>query len=577
MDTGGRSHPGSRLFLRAAGMVSFLLLASVPAILFLAAPDRLARPLSWFSLVLAVGAVGGFLLPAEQSPRFERVVFSTLLTTTLLWSSSYIQHIRAFPFSLTWSEGNHLWQASLFFRESTGIPAADVVFSNYVTPGLYGLRGLPFGFGCRSMLVLRAWEAFLWLAPPLLFLWVIVQRWTTLRGLRGAVLVLWGGLFIAQGPVYAPLLLGGAVAVEAAADRRHWVQRLGMLLGSLIAGMGRWTWMFTPGLWALFLLRFRTRKDDVQALAWKELAWDLASLVVGGLISQGLTLLLTGHMPFTYLATLAHPLLWYRLFPNETYEPGILKSLLLTAGPLLLVMGYAWARGRHACNRWMTGFSLLAMTGLLAAGLVISVKIGGGSNLHNLDMFLVSLIVLTAMLFQHDAQRPEQKTAAVVYDFAMMVVLLLPAWHIISGMSPLTLPEPALVQEASATLDAVLADTAGDETVLLIDQRHRLALDDYPALRWEPAYEQVEMMDHALAADETYFEAFREDVQGQRYRWIICDPQPIVFKGRTGPFGEENDAWVTYVSIPLMDSYEIAYAFDDVGIWILSPRTEDLP
>ncbi|MBN2556295.1 MAG: hypothetical protein JXA97_10195, partial [Anaerolineales bacterium] len=94
---------------------------------------------------------------------------------------------------------------------------------------------------------------------------------------------------------------------------------------------------------------------------------------------------------------------------------------------------------------------------------------------------------------------------------------------------------------------------------------------------WEPEYEQVEMMDHALAGDAVYFEAFYENLRESRYQWIICDPQPVVFKGRSGPFGEENDAWVSYVTIPLLEHYEVRYAFNDVGVWIMSPVNEDTP
>jgi hypothetical protein len=40
-------------------------------------------------------------------------------------------------------------------------------------------------------------------------------------------------------------------------------------------------------------------------------------------------------------------------------------------------------------------FGGLAAT--LTAGAVISTKIGGGSNLHNMDMFMCSLVVLVAL------------------------------------------------------------------------------------------------------------------------------------------------------------------------------------
>ena len=564
----------------AARALLFILLIALPAGLFLLRPDLWDQPVQRFIFILVVGSLAGFVVPlgtGSLSGQFYlRFLFCTLAGGVLLWVVSYLQRIQPYPFSLTWSEGNHLWQASLFFRRSAGIPLGDVDFYNYVTPGLYGLRGLPFLFGARSMLPLRAWDALLWVVPPLLFAWALVSRWTHLGSLGAASFMLWGALFIAQGPVYAPLLIGGMVAIVAAAGPRPGRQRLGMLVGSLMAGLARWTWMVTPGLWALFLLRFRTgRNENRPQPAWPDLIRDVAAILLGAFASQALTILLTGHFPFTYLATLQHPLLWYRLFPNETFTPGILRSLALSAGPLTAALLFATWRSRKRIRGWNLFLTAIMMTVMLAAGLVISVKIGGGSNLHNLDMFLVSLVVVAAMLINTGKSRGEQSFHTLLRYSGLTALALLPVWQVVAGISPLSLPDDTSVATAFHTLTEVVSNTSAEDEVLFIDQRHLLALEDYASLRWEPAYEQVDMMDHALASDEQYFEAFRADVQSQRYRWIICDPQPIVFKGRQGPFGEENDAWVTYVSTPLMEAYDVAYAFDEVGLWILSPRLDD--
>lgn len=564
-------------FKEAARIAASFLFLLVPAAGIFAPAVSLEGSLR-IGIFTLCALAGGLLLPGENKARLERVLFAILFSAALVWAGSYLQHIRNYPFSISWSEGNHLWGASLFFREGTGIPSGEIPFSTYVTPGLYGLRGLPFLFGRPGIQLYRAWEALLWILPSMLFTWALAAAWTRLDGWKTWIFILWGALFIAQGPVYAPLLLGGAVSILAASDRRPWVQRSGILLGTLIAGLGRWTWMFTPGIWGMLVLRFRSGSGRARARrTWVELGLDGLFVIAGAVLSQVLTSVLTGHALLTYAATLSHPLLWYRLFPNETFPAGILKGAALVTAPLSVGILVAAVRTRWPGRWWTAALTFLFTVGLAAAGLVISVKSGGGSNLHNLDMFLVCLVILAALLTAREMRAFNSTTALILEKMMVMVILLLPIWKIVNEVERLTLPERDHIAEAYSTLEGILQQSQPGEEVLFIDQRQILVFADFPDLYWEPEYEQVEMMDHALAGDAVYFEAFYENLRESRYQWIICDPQPVVFKGRSGPFGEENDAWVSYVTIPLLEHYEVRYAFNDVGVWIMSPVNEDTP
>lgn len=574
-----REHPQVRRipFKEAARIAASFLFLLIPAAGIFSPTVSLEGSIR-IGIFTLCAVVGGLLLPGEKKARPERVFFSILFSATLVWAGSYLQHIRDYPFSITWSEGNHLWDASLFFQEGTGIPSGEIPFSTYVTPGLYGLRGLPFILNRPGIQLYRAWEALLWIVPSILFAWALAAAWTRLNGWKVWIFILWGALFIAQGPVYAPLLLVGAVSVLAASDRRPWVQRSGMLLGTLIAGLGRWTWMFTPGIWGMLVLRFRSGSGGARARrTWFELGQDALSVIAGAVLSQILTGVLTGHAVLTYAATLSHPLLWYRLFPNETFPAGVLKGAAFVTAPLSVGIVVAAVRKRWPGTWWAAALTCLFTVGLAAAGLVISVKVGGGSNLHNLDMFLVCLVILAALLTEHETQTFTSSTSLILEKILVMVILLLPVWKIVNEVERLRLPERDHISEAYSSLEEILQESQPGEEILFIDQRQFLVFADFPDLYWEPEYEQVEMMDHALAGDEVYFEAFYENLRESRYRWIICDPQPVVFKGRSGPFGEENDAWVSYVTIPLLEHYEVRYAFDDVGVWIMSPVNEDAP
>ena len=91
------------------------------------------------------------------------------------------------------------------------------------------------------------------------------------------------------------------------------------------------------------------------------------------------------------------PLILSRLFPNETFAPGILLALLIAVLPLIALLT-VWDRERRwRIDRLTRGLIALMLTGFCAVGLLISVKIGGGSNLHNLDMFLIALLIITTL------------------------------------------------------------------------------------------------------------------------------------------------------------------------------------
>jgi len=566
---GGTGRPDLMGIVRTAAAV---MLMAMPAGAFYLAP----RPLTLSILVLAavvLSLFGGLLLPGLKSSRSERILFAVLLAAFYFWVGSYLQQIQPYPFSISWSEGNHLWNAALFFTSGTGNPTGEIPFSNYVTPGLYGLRGLPFLFGNGHIMVYRAWEATLWLAPSLLFAWVI-SKISNLQGRHAWLFTLWGTLFLAQGPVYAPLLLGGAVSLLATRSSREWVQRAGMLFGTLLAGLARWTWMFTPGLWAIMALRFRSRDESSRQPHWGALSLDALAVLAGAGLSQLFSYLLTGHVPLTYLATLSHPLLWYRLLPNDTYTPGILIGLVLTTGPLLVALFMTGWHTRDSLNLWDTGLTVLLTAGLALAGLVISVKIGGGSNLHNLDMFLATLVLLAGLWAVRGMEEMNAARPRVLGSTWILALLAMPVAQVVGRVERLSLPDADVTRDALAVIDGLLQSAAMDEEVLFIDQRQLLVFGDYPSLRWDPQFEQVELMDRALASDEDYLNDFYAQLYAQRYRWVLCDPQPVVFKGRSGPFGEENDAWVAAVTIPLLETYQVRYMLDDVGIWIMEPRSE---
>jgi hypothetical protein len=79
-------------------------------------------------------------------------------------------------------------------------------------------------------------------------------------------------------------------------------------------------------------------------------------------------------------------------------------------------------------------------------------------------------------------------------------------------------------------------------------------------------------MNQAMGHNQGYFEQFRRDIENNRFALIVSDPLTIVFQGSKKAFGEENDAWVEEVTIPLLEHYVPYMKFDEHYIWLLKPK-----
>ena len=216
------------------------------------------------------------------------------------------------------------------------------------------------------------------------------------------------------------------------------------------------------------------------------------------------------------------------------------------------------------------------MLGFLGIGLIISVKIGGGSNLHNLDMFLVGLIFVAAAAWEHGggqilANLQEQASGV---KLLFLFLALIPAFLPIMDAMPLELPEQQYVEH---TIDLLITESehvvAQGGEVLFMDQRQLIAFGvvDIPMV---PEYEKKQVMDRALAQDMEYLMPFYRDLAEQRFGLIITDPQRIRYSREEEQWDAENDAWVQWVTEPLYCYYEPKYSKDKTHVWFFVPREE---
>ena len=530
----------------------------------------------------------------------------TALAYGLVYKTAcFLPEITSYPFSLSWSEASRYYYASLYLAERVyGQPAPLSILH----PSRYLMQAIPFLIPGLPLWLHRAWQVFLWLSTSGLVGWLVAHR-AAKSQTRPVQLALGAGavLFLFQGPVYYHLLVM-VILVLWAFNRLHpWRTLLIVLIASLWAGISRVNWLPVPGMLAaaMYFLemplstsntydqinekkRMKSLLQRVGEYLLPPAAWTiLGSLAAWG--SQQAYQAISGNPPAYFGSSFTSDLLWYRLLPNPTYPLGILPSALLVSLPVLGLMAIRLYTARYSYHP-LRLLGLGAILGVLfAGGVVVSVKIGGGSNLHNLDAYLVLLLVIGSyVLFGFEPDPAAHHPEKVVESGWKWGRRLLP-WAIgLAAAVPLAFALSAGgiwpqrdSQAASADLQTLRQATQQAVTnggkVLLINQRHLLTFGELPGVPLEADYELVFLMEMAMAGNPEYLAAFHTDLQNHRFDLIISEPLNVQYQGRLRSFGEENDAWVDQVSAPLLCTYQPLATLETAGVVLYVPSPNSCP
>ncbi len=553
---------------------SFLLLETYWGDVFTGAYLRLLLLLSSASLVAVC-------LPFERQDSIQPAsfFFSLVLVGGLFLIAAQLITVNNYPFSLTWSEGNRLYEYSIYFAsgrydyigELTAIRGAS---------GRYLLWGLPFLFPDTPLWAHRLWNAILSTLPHLT-LGYLLSRWSGWPRRGRWLFALWIFLFLAQGPIYTPLILSAILVVIFVRPGKLAPALLAAALAGYYASLSRWTWLPAVPAWTVFVLladfhlpQSQQGRGGLAALLSRDALRRLAPIVLAALAALGGGLLANPKLflphKLSQSTALSQPLLWYRLFPNATYPEGVLLALTIACLPLIVLLAWLMATKRWQVNLLQGLAYGAALLVFLIGGVVASVKIGGGNNLHNLDMFLVSLAILAGLALRN------AQLDLPAWPLAMRVVLtltiLLPAWAAIRSGSPLKLPPPEATRKALENIRSQAAQAAQSGEVLFMDQRQLLTFGLVDGIRLIPEYEKKYMMDRAMAGDSAYFETFYQDLARHRFALIISDMQFKMIKDSNYAFSEENNAWVKWVSEPLLCYYTPLRTLQNVDIQLLAPN-----
>ena len=563
-------------------IVIILVVFPVGLFLFSAWGEIFISPVLRIWLFSSLTLIITFLLSIKQSEYFQ---FNSLLTAFVLLCSVFLladkfKEVVNYPFTLYWSEGNRFWDYSLLFaREKYLFPDDQPIFA-FIDLGRQCLWGLPFLLKSPPIWLLRLWNALLFTIPYLALGWIIFSK-KDVHPFIVLLCALWSFLFLNQGPIYAPLIFAAMMVYVASKLPLGWAFLLTLLAG-YYANLTRYSWSFAPAIWIGVLTAFQN-KQEINSIHWSRLILLTASGLAGGLLLPTL-IPLANLIPSqiqqqslfsTAQVTLqSQPLIWTRLLPNPTYPPGIMLGLLLASAPLIIIIKMYYRLSNKKRIFWQITAALGSSLIFLVVGLIASIKIGGGSNLHNMDMFLINMLLLVGITWSCGADRwicqSDQRTPWL--KFLLLFMVFYPALSTFLQAVPLKLPSKTDQDNALQVIQKATNEAQNIGEVLFIDHRQLLTFGYIQNVPLVPEYEKKYLMNEAMSGNQQLFDQFYHDLKSHRFALIVNEPIFIDYQAEDYYFGSENDIWVQWVSEPLLCYYRPLNTFKNLSVEILIPR-----
>jgi hypothetical protein len=423
----------------------------------------------------------------------------------------------------------------------------------------------------------RLWQAILWLGLNGLTAFLVVRRlmWNNLAAklLFGT----WFFLFLFQGAVYYHLLVC-VIIILAGVSSRHFLRSMvAVAVASFWAGMSRLNWFPVPAMLAIaiYLLEEPVSKSGN---AWRYLVKPIMFGVFGlvmAVMGQAFYITISGNQDLSaFGSSFTSALLWYRWWPSETNPLGVIPGVLLISTPPLVIL-FWMLRGRWSILHPIRWFGLLAMLViLLVGGLIVSTKIGGGGDLHNMDAYIVLLGLITAYFLGNEVV--SEATAPAIFPVVQWPLLaLLFIVPVSFSLSRITLPiryDRAQASEDLSVLRNTVQSYSQQGPVLFIYERHLLTFGMIPDVPVVPEYEVVTLTEMAISGNRPYIDKFYKDLHDHRFAAIVARKQNL--DAFTGDFAEESETWNHLIASRLLCEYEPVLTLNSSNIQVFVPRAK---
>jgi hypothetical protein len=515
------------------------------------------------------------------------------MTTPLSWPTSFafailldgmvaqvyqtLIPVTDYPFSAGWSEASRFYYASLPFSQSVygqRLPLSVWHGTRYF------LQSIPFIIKGLPIWAHRLWQAMLWLGITGLTSWLLVRRLKLREWTLTLILGSWFFLYLFQGAVYYHLQVCVLIVLLGVSAEHSWRSLAAVIGASFWAGMSRLNWFPVPAMLAITIYLLEapySSAKNFQHYVAKPTLWAIGG-VVTALLGQAFYIAISGNTNLeAFGSSLTSALLWYRWFPSDTNPIGIIPGVLIVSLPLLLLL-FFMIRG-HVSNlhplRW-AGLTLMLIA-LLGGGLIVSTKIGGGGDLHNMDAYMVLLALIGSYFVAGRVQGEKESSGTFAPAIWPGIALLL---VIPVGFTLLRLGQPFTYDRARALSDLsslrmTVQGYSKSGPVLFIYERQLLTFGTIPNVPIVPDYEVVSLMEMAISGNRPYLTQFYQDLASHRFAAIVAHRQNLGVE--TGDFIEESNVWNQYVAQPLLCQYKPILTVSYANTQVFVPRANPCP
>ncbi len=537
-----------------------------------------------------------------------------------------------YPFSLGWSETSRYFYASLYFSQ---LLYGETFPLSTLHPTRYFLQSLAYLIPSWGLTEHRIWQFLLWIvltaAVAVSLAWralipnsqsEITTKATTEHDVNAlkifhhaplspswskgffsglgsrklgipALFAGWFFLYLLLVGVYYHLAVMVFVPLLFVSPKHPWRSLIAVVVASLWAGVSRVNWFPMPAMIALAIYLMEVpfnefKKDERRknrAAPLSSFIFHLSSYIsmpflwtIFGLFSalaaQAAYIPLSGNAdnPEIFASSFTSDLLWYRLWPNALFPLGIVPAILIVSGPFLFVLVAAtlqWKR-LHPI-RWVGLWGMILV--LFGGSLVVSAKIGGGGDLHNMDAYAVLLGIVSAYFIGGKVVSESMTDFSPPRSWPVTAVaLVIPLLFLIPSLAPLVTYNKALVGNNLQQLKTLVE--SADGPVLFTTERHLVTFGQIN-VAMIPEYERVTLMEAAMSNNRKMLEQFYSDLRARRFALIVSGKENLFIK-ENEPFAEENNAWNMRISPYILCDYEPVALFDSdhSRFEVFAPRAE---
>jgi hypothetical protein len=489
-----------------------------------------------------------------------------------------------YPFAITWSESGNIYNA---YKIYASIISSTHSSWPWLDPARSILDGLILLIPESQLWMWRFWIAILYLISTFATSFLIVKKSLASPGNNNRenkvfcwMLTIWGVLFLFQGPIYYHLLVG-IIPVLWLYKHNHPIRTIAIIAISAVwTGLTRVNWFLMPAMVASVIYILKESKGT--RTIFQYIKWPIRWGIVNSIISGGIYLW-SVHLaakPTFFDRAMEYGFFRSKLWPNDGFPLGLIPGIFLISSPaVILILSSFWNHRKEL--HWVRVALIASLLAILGAGsTLVSLRSGGGYDLHNYDTLLLSLFLISIILGSSDVilDKVTPNRQPILLDYRKIAALLLIP-ILFTGL--MLKPRPNMNTNASnqainkinLAIDRQINDK--NNLVLFIDQRHLLVYHLVTLVEIFSPYEKIELMEMAMATNQKYLDQFWEDMEYQKFDLIVSS---VLWEGpqRPGenPYWYENNVWSNNIVFPIQRYYQPIYVNNDVDLAIYVPKEE---